>query len=295
MQLVRVHAVVGLAIVSMFLSGCASLVGQQPSAISQLVLAEPERAEFRYEIELARLDQVLTEDLTPEQRAELYYRRGALYDAVGLSTLARMDFTRALEYNPRLADAYNFLGIQYTQLQEFDYAYEAFDSAIELEPKHNYAYLNRGIAEYYDSRYELSKEDLEYHLEREPSDPYRVIWLYLTSVDINAENAKSTLRQNINKLNKSDWGYQIAQLFLGNLHVDEFLEKMTQQLGEDEQLTERLCEAYFYLGKYMQLENKPLDAMNYFKLALSTNVYEFVEHRYASVELDRIRQSLISR
>jgi len=295
MQLVRSHAILGFAIASMLLSGCASLTGQQPSAISQIVLAEPERAEFRYEIELARLDQILTEDLSTEQRAELYYRRGALYDAVGLSTLARMDFTRALEYNPRLADAYNFLGIQYTQLQEFDYAYEAFDSAIELEPKHNYAYLNRGIAEYYDSRFELSKEDLEYHLEREPSDPYRVIWLYLTSVDISNEQAKKALSENVRELDKSEWGYQIVQLFLGNLDVDEFRKRMTQQLGEDEQLTERLCEAYFYLGKYMQLNNKPLDAMNYFKLALSTNVYEFVEHRYASVELDRVRQSLINR
>lgn len=295
MQLLRSHAVIGFAIASMFLSGCASLTGQKTSAISQIVIAEPERAEFRYEIELARLDQILTEDLSKEQRAELYYRRGALYDAVGLSTLARMDFTRALEYNPRLADAYNFLGIQYTQLQEFDYAYEAFDSAIELEPKHNYAYLNRGIAEYYDSRFELSKEDLVAHLDREPSDPYRVIWLYLTSVDINAEKAKKALSHNVSELDKSEWGYQIVQLFLEKLSVDEYQKRMTKQLNEDEELTERLCEAYFYLGKYMQMKNRPVEAMNYFKLALSTNVYEFVEHRYASVELDRVRRSLINR
>lgn len=276
------------------LTGCASQssFNQLPDTV---VLAEPERAEFRYEIELARIGQMLREDLTKEQRGELYYRRGALYDAVGLRTLARMDFTRALEYNPRLADAYNFLGIQYTQLEEFDYAYEAFDSAIELNPEHRYAYLNRGIAEYYDARTELSQEDLEYHLEKEPDDPYRVIWLFLAEHENDIELAQQSLEQNAEKLDKADWGYQIVQLYAGKLSEEEFLQRMTHNLGESEKLTERLCEAYFYLGKHMQMKGQQLQAVNYFKLALMTNVYGFVEHRYASVELTRIRESLLSR
>ncbi|MCA1766637.1 MAG: lipoprotein NlpI [Idiomarina sp.] len=276
------------------LTGCASQssVNQLPDNV---VLAEPERAEFRYEIELARIAQMLGEDLSQEQRGELYYRRGALYDAVGLRTLARMDFTRALEYNPRLADAYNFLGIQYTQLEEFDYAYEAFDSAIELDPEHRYAYLNRGIAEYYDARTELSQEDLEYHLEKEPDDPYRVIWLFLAEHENDPELAQKSLEENKAQLDQAEWGYQIVQLYAGQLSEKEFLQRMTRNLGESEKLTERLCEAYFYLGKYMQIKGEQLRAMNYFKLALMTNVYEFVEHRYASVELTRIREAILNR
>jgi len=293
MQVRTSSAFIGALLLLGALTGCASQnsVNQLPDNV---VLAEPERAEFRYEIELARIAQMLGEDLTQEQRAELYYRRGALYDAVGLRTLARMDFTRALEYNPRLADAYNFLGIQYTQLEEFDYAYEAFDSAIELDPEHRYAYLNRGIAEYYDARTELSQEDLEYHLEKEPEDPYRVIWLFLAEYENNPEQAQISLKENAEKLDKSEWGYQITQLYAGKLSKEAFLKRMTRNLGESEKLTERLCEAYFYLGKYMQIKGDQLEAMNYFKLALMTNVYEFVEHRYASVELTRIRHALLN-
>ena len=54
-------------------------------------------------------------------------------------------------------------------------------------------------------------------------------------------------------------------------------------------MTERLCEAYFYLGKYNQTLGYRGSAANFFKLALSTNVYEFVEHRYAKLELDLMR------
>lgn len=287
-------AFIGALLLLGAIAGCASQssLNQLPQSV---VLAEPEQAEFRYEIELARISQMLQEELTQKQRAELYYRRGALYDAVGLRTLARMDFTRALEYNPRLADAYNFLGIQYTQLQEFDYAYEAFDSAIELNPDHRYAYLNRGIAEYYDARVELSQEDLEYHLGKEPNDPYRVIWLFLAENKIDSEQAQKSLQENAAKLDKNEWGYQIIKLYSGEITTTEFLQRMTLNLGESETLTERLCEAYFYLGKYMQMQGRELQAMNYFKLALMTNVYEFVEHRYASLELTRVRTALLDR
>ena len=34
-------------------------------------------------------------------------------------------------------------------------------------------------------------------------------------------------------------------------------------------------------------------AADYFKLALSTNVYEFVEHRYARIELQLLRMSVV--
>jgi hypothetical protein len=38
-----------------------------------------------------------------------------------------------------MVDAYNFIGIHFTQLQEFNQAYDAFDSAIELAPDHEFA------------------------------------------------------------------------------------------------------------------------------------------------------------
>jgi lipoprotein NlpI len=56
-----------------------------------------------------------------------------------------------------------------------------------------------------------------------------------------------------------------------------------------QQLTDRLCEAYFYLGKYHSARGNTGVASNYFKLALSTNVFEYVEHRYARLELNLLR------
>jgi len=290
MQLRRCLAVTGLF--SVLLTGCAMSPGGSSDAMTHLVIAEPERAEFRYEIELAKLNQMLQQELDAEQLGFAYYRRGALYDALGLRTLARMDFTRAIDYQPRLADAYNFLGIQYTELEEFDYAYEALDSAIELEPEHPYAYLNRGIAEYYDRRNKYAIDDLQQHLAMEPADPYRVLWLFLAEHRADPEQASMNLSSNAAAIDSDDWAMDLVRLYLGELNEKAFLARMTDNLRDDETLTERLCEAYFYLGKYQQMQGNWARSMNYFKLALTTNVYEFVEHRYARIELERSREQL---
>lgn len=274
-----------LGLFSLSLTGCA-LSRPPADAMSHIVIAEPERAEFRYEIELAKLNQVLREeDLDNEQLGMLYYRRGAIYDSLGLRTLARMDFNRTIDYLPRMADAYNFLGIQYTELTEFDYAYEALDSAIELDPEHPYAYLNRGIAEYYDKRTKFAVKDFERHWQLQPSDPYRVLWLYLAQARQTPEIALQELAKNAEAIEPNDWANDIVKLYLGELSEQQFLSRMTDNLRDQEKLTERLCEAYFYLGKYMQMQQRWAQAMNYFKLALTTNVHEFVEHRYAPIEL----------
>jgi len=261
--------------------------------MSQLIIAEPLAINYKSEIALARLTEVIHRaEITDAQRAELYYDRGVIYDSVGLRSLARLDFNRALRLKPDFVDAYNFLGIHYTQMQEFNQAYEAFDSALDLSPKHQYAYLNRGIALYYGGRAELSIDDFTaFHLD-EKSDPYRILWLYLAEHEQDQISAKIALKGYSNLVSENVWAKTIIQLYLGEISHQTFVRQLTAGVNSNKALSERLCEAYFYLGKYYQLQGKNKSAVNFFKLALSTNVYEFVEHRYAKLELELMRKNL---
>ena len=264
--------------------------------IDNLVIAEPLVANFKSEIAIARLTEVINraqvadrEQISKKQIAELFYDRGVLYDSVGLRSLARFDFTHALKLDPKLIDCYNFLGIHFTQLQEFSQAYEQFDSALELSPEHEYAYLNRGIALYYGSRPELAAIDFQAFHQKQQDDPYRLLWLYLTEYDIDPLIAKSSLKQRSLVVDERVWAKQVINLYLGDISQLEFVKSLTINVHSNKDLTERLCEAYFYLAKYNQLLGNSASAANYFKLALSTNAYEFVEHRYAKLELDLMR------
>jgi len=259
-------------------------------AVSQLVIAEPLAVNFKSEIAIARLSEVINRvKITNEQKAQLHYDRGVLYDSVGLRSLARFDFSHALQLKPNLIDAYNFLGIHFTQMKEFTQAYEKFDSVLELAPQHEYARLNRGIALYYGNRPELAAQDFNDFHHKQSDDPYRLLWLYLAEYEVDVTLAKQKLKQRAKLVDELTWAKQIIYLYLGEIKQEQFMRELTYNIQSNKALTNRLCEAYFYLGKYNQSINNYGAAANFFKLSLGTNVYEFVEHRYARLELDLMR------
>jgi lipoprotein NlpI len=273
--------------------GCLSTSPEQ-SVIGDLIIAEPIAISYKNEIALARLTQVLQRaEISDGQRAELFYQRGVEYDKVGLRALARFDFNQALNLKPDMSDAYNFLGIHFTQLREFNQAYDAFDSAIELAPDHEYAYLNRGIALYYGGRPNLAADDFKVFRQYQQNDPYRLLWQYLADVELDQQKANQDLVVYAQQIDKGVWAKNVIKLYLGEMSQDTFIAGMAKNVNSNEALTERLCEAYFYLGKYSQLQGNVNAAINFFKLALSTNVYEFVEHRYARLELDLMRETAL--
>ena len=284
-------AVILLMIVT---QGCVSLgkhdANNSSSIMSQLVIAEPLAINFKSEIAIARLSEVINRvKITDEQKAQLHYDRGVLYDSVGLRSLARLDFSQALQLKPDLIDAYNFLGIHLTQLKEFAQAYEKFDSVLELAPEHEYAHLNRGIALYYGDRPLLAAQDFNDFHHQQSDDPYRLLWLYLAEYEVDATTAKQHLKERATLVDESTWAKQVIYLYLNEITQEQFISELTRNVKSNKELTDRLCEAYFYLGKYNQIIGYQGAAANFFKLSLSTNVYEFVEHRYAKLELDLMR------
>lgn len=273
--------------------GCSSFSSDRVDgvvSVDNLLIAEPLPVNFKSEIAIARLTEVINKaQITEEQKAQLFYDRGVLFDSVGLRSLARFDFSQALKLKPDLIDAYNFIGVHYTQLQEFSQAYESFDSVLDLSPDHEYAYLNRGIALYYGSRPELAKADFESFHQKQLGDPYRLLWLYIAEREIDADKAKVALKEGALLIDDRIWAKEIIRLYLSEISQNQFLKRLANNVHSNKELSERLCEAYFYLAKYNQSIGNHSAAANYFKLALSTNVFEFVEHRYAKLELDLMR------
>ena len=205
--------------------------------------------------------------------------------------MARIDFSRALHEKPDFAEAYNFLGVYMTQQQDFDNAFDAFDSAIELAPNYDYAYLNRGIALYYANRPELAVQDMKVFESHKQDDPYRALWLFITEAALNQEKALTDLQQLYKEHHTNEWGWQLVEVFIGKTTANEFIQHIPDSTSSNRELAEHLCEAYFYLAKLSQLQGYTDQAEAYFKLSLANNVYDFIEHRYALLELQLANQA----
>ncbi|ACX86632.1 lipoprotein NlpI [Pectobacterium parmentieri] len=255
------------------------------------VLAIPLQPTLQQEVILARMEQILaSRALTDDERAQLLYERGVLYDSLGLRALARNDFSQALTIRPDIPEVFNYLGIYLTQAGNFDAAYEAFDSVLELDPTYNYARLNRGIALYYGGRYLLAQDDLLAFYRDDPNDPFRSLWLYLVEREINPEAAKIALKKRYDDVKKGPWGWNIVEFYLGSISEKTLMQRLQEEATNNTSLAEHLSETDFYLGKhYLSLGDKNT-ALALFKLTVANNVHNFVEHRYALLELALLGQ-----
>lgn len=285
-----------LALVSTTFMGCSSVPislnhGNLLSESPSLMLAAPRQPSLQTEAAISKLTEIINVmDVENEQLARYFYHRGVYYDSVGLRGLARQDFNRAVRLKPDMADAYNFLGILFIQDELFIDAFESLGAALELSPQHDYALLNRAVARYYAGRGKLATEDMQQFFERAPDDPYRVLWFYLIEADVKPEQAMQNLAIRRSALDDKEWATQLVDFYLGKLSTAQLSKGFVAELKSEDELAKRLCEAYFYLGKWAQLHNEPAKAATYFKLSMATNIYDFVEHRFSRLELKRLLQ-----
>ena len=78
----------------LLLTGCTTVNTSQTRAqMENLLIVEPVPASPRSQLAIARYNQILAQaPLNDEERAQLFYQRGMLYDNLGLSDLAVFDF-----------------------------------------------------------------------------------------------------------------------------------------------------------------------------------------------------------
>lgn len=71
---------------------------------------------------------------TPAKRAQIYTALGAAYLQQGQARAAVQEFNKAIEIDPRSADAHSALGLAYQQLNQPDLAANAFRKALDISP-----------------------------------------------------------------------------------------------------------------------------------------------------------------
>lgn len=275
----------------LFLTGCVNRASDI-IAPEKLPLAELNpQLRFEQEVMVVRLTQVLQEaKLSQAERAELLFERGVIYDSLGLWSLARYDFTQAVEYNPKMAAAYNYLGLYLLLEDDYDSAIDAFNAVLELDPNYDYTRLNRGLAFYYSGRYSEAERDLQKFYEADKTDPYRALWLYFNELEIDSIDAKQKLVERSKSLSKDFWGTNIVSYFLGEFTLEQLRLKMNAQAeANTATYAEILIETYFYLAKQTLKMNQVAEAVSFFRLAIANQVYNFVEYRFALFELAQLR------
>ena len=62
-----------------------------------------------------------------------------------MNDLAMVDFTKAIEVNPRYADAFNNRAVILARKGNYDQAIDNFTKALEIDSLNSHVYYNRGV------------------------------------------------------------------------------------------------------------------------------------------------------
>ena len=102
--------------------------------------------------------------------ADAYNNRGNTYDKKGQYDEAISDYTKVLEINPGYASAYYNRGATYGKKGQYDEAISDFNKVLEINPRYALAYYNRGIAYGKKGQYDQAISDFTKALEIDPKD-----------------------------------------------------------------------------------------------------------------------------
>ena len=264
---------------ALILSGC--------SRLSQPLPVVPLQVSYDDELKIAQISQQLSRrDLDAASKMQLIFERGMVYDSLGFKAFAQSDFNHLLSFNPEIPDIYNLLGNYALRDGDFDNAIMAFNTTLELDPNYAFAYFNRAITLYRTGHYQVAQLDAEKFYQYDVNEPIRILWLYLIEKELDTKAALTQLKKRYDLLSdKSSYSSDIIAFYLGKMNEYKLMQNLQQGVENDRQLAERLCEAYFYLGKYYQSKGNNERAKMLFKYALANNIYNFVEHQQALYEI----------
>ncbi len=240
-----------------------------------------------------------SQDKSSQEKSEIFYNVGAIYDDLGLETLARFMYMNSVVQNPRYYRPYEVLGPYFFRDGKVGDAVDSLDAALTLDKDHSdaYIYLHRGIIMYYTEHYKNAFEDMMEFYKSDPYDPYKMLCLYFASEkhlgkDYADKLLLSYYKDTVKYKPKTaeNFGFNFIKLYLGKTSVDKIFSEIVAVKDDADLFQEHLCEAYYYIGQYNLLKGKDKLAYDYFQLCKAARKYGFLEHRLAIYEIENLQK-----
>lgn len=240
------------------------------------------------QLNMVKLSQVLgNTKLNHTQVSVVMWHRAELYNRMGLDFLSVLSLLGCVNEDNQNSDCYRDYGGALYSHGKFLEAYDALDGALELSPKDNAAHFSRGLALYYGKREKMAEEDFYKVYLSDRQDPYFQLWLFYAEYASDPEKAGKNLLSRYRMINVKDlsFGTRVLEVYLNIRSEKDLWDHIFDGTKNYIERNERLCEAYFYMGKMHLMNGETTRALDYFKLARTTNVSYFLEHSNALLEI----------
>ncbi len=224
-------------------------------------------------------------ELNPKN-AQAYYVRGRVRESLRAHPQAVADFGKVIELNPAAASAYHWRGCEQFKLGKIKEALADFDKVIALEPAQAPYHWQRGIALYYAGRSDDGRKQFELHQKVNQSDVENAVWHFLCLARlVGADQARASLIpiQGDRRVPMA----QVHLLFTGKGTPGDVLAAARAGTPPALELKERLFYAHLYLGLYYEATGNPKLSAEHITKAAG----EFAQDHYMG-DVARVHQKL---
>lgn len=257
-----------------------------PPTKSKVVTVTPRTGEPEPRREIAAATPARADRMSLTEAADLH-EKGWAFERAGNLTRAIDAFTSALELRPDFADAYFGRAWIRDRMDQLEQASADYGHAIRIEPKFAAAYGSRGVTLFYLNQLAEAEADFDQSLRlgRGELRRFAILWKYL-SAEHDGRDGKAALASDIRNIKLDRWPGVIAQFYLDAASTDAVLGQAKDP--DPDVRRERLCVAYFFIAQKQLLAGRTAQARDNFQKALDTGVTEFIQHKAAQRELDRL-------
>ncbi len=212
--------------------------------------------------------------------ALLYGNRGTVYVNMGEFAKAIPDLNRTIELKPDYMRAYGNRAIAYAALGSFDKAAADSAKAFELSPVDWRSRAALGIVKFDVGDFKGASAALEHPFELGNTGD-AVIYSYLASARAGETSARALLGTHAGALKTKDWPYPVVEYFLGQRSLELMLSAAATPVQQ--------CEAQFYLGEALILQNNPAEAQAALRKAAETCPKSHAVYAASLAELQRLK------
>jgi len=186
------------------------------------------------------------------KNANAHYVRGRFYAEVRQPQKAVKDLNQALALDPAIPLAYYQRGAENFKLGRIKESAADFDKFVDLKPDQAPKLWQRGISLYYAGRYEDGQRQFELHQTINSNDVENAVWHFLCLARrAGIEKARASLLKVENDPRVPMM--QIYTLYAGKGSAEEVMKAATAGKSSPNELNERLFYAHLYLGLYFDV------------------------------------------
>jgi lipoprotein NlpI/transglutaminase-like putative cysteine protease len=220
--------------------------------------------------------------------ARAYIDRATVNSALQSRDHTYKDIANAIALAPDNAEAYAIRGEARAYSGEFEKAIADLDLALNKEMDPNRVHYARGQANYYLGKFDDARQDFEKSAQFNQGEElyYRLLWLVWNNHRLGKPASETLASYDVPA--GAAWPGAALALYLGNSKPEDVLNAAKADKKKEPL---NLCEAYFYIGQYYLMQNKPSDAKKAFEKSIDSGATMYIEYDYSNLELARMKNA----